>query len=129
MDEVSLLLWSDKQDFRARGRSKTRWHERHERAEHVASRLSPVGETPTPLAQLLKGPPAGRFRHLPCPASYKLQVAVCEALDATVEVFKQRVEELEVIGHAHSLELADDDYRDLLGDVGDIRDILASYAR
>jgi hypothetical protein len=125
LDEDSLLVFSEKMDCRARGRSKTRWHQREEKA-YVASKSSAV--TPTPLAKLLEGVPDGRYCALPCPASDELQIAaVCEALEKLVEAFRRRVVELEAIGHAHSVERADDDYRDLLADVRDIRDILAGY--
>jgi hypothetical protein len=75
LDKESLLLWSEEKDFRARGRSKTRWREREDQA-YVASQSS------APLAKLLESVPDGHFCALLCPASDKLQVAVCEALDA-----------------------------------------------
>jgi hypothetical protein len=119
-DEAKLLLWSERMDARARGRAQKLWYLREDRAGDVTS------STPT-LAKLLKDVPEGRYQPLPCPASYEVQLAVCEALDALAEAFRRRVEELEAIGHAHSLELANAEYRDIRADALDIRSILAGY--
>jgi hypothetical protein len=109
LDKESLLLWSQRKDSRSRGRTRQLYYEREELAYGVTSRLSPIGEKPTPVASYFVGVTEDDFINLPCPVSTDAMSHVVALLDEIREAFDKRLTELKAIGHAMTIETVEGD--------------------
>jgi len=127
LDEESLLLWSEEKDSRARGRSKTRWREREDQA-YVASKSSGMTNTQTPtIASYFTDATEHDFIDLPSPVSIERMTRVVVTLDEIRAAFQQRVIELKAIGHAESLEWAEDDLGKIDATIRPIEEVICRF--